>query len=386
MKLKLRGLQGLAQLVLVIGVIVGALYLSSSLAPQVNTSPAPTSMPSQKPSVRTAIPARVDFLPVVTLSGIVENRTRTDIASQVGGRVVQVSPKFATGASVRKGELLFMIDQADYTLALETTGAEIAAAKSDLQQLRIAADLSIREWRETYPDREVPPLAAKAPQIAAAEARLVAAEASRKKAELALERTTVRAPFDARILQTQLDEGQVVNPNQIVGVVFALASIEIAAAVSAAETLMIHSAIGRSARIYRPGLEGEVGRGVIVRQDAQVDARTRLGRLFVAIEGSPELTVGEFVNVIVEGEPVSGAMELPASALTGRDTVWVISAERLSKRQVAILSDGGDRLIVAPFDVAEGVVVLPPPEPAEGLEARVLVAASAEQDELADGR
>lgn len=385
MKLKLRGLQGLAQLVLVIGVIVGALYLSSSLAPQVNTSPGPTSMPSQKPSVRTAIPARLDFLPVVTLSGIVENRTRTDIASQVGGRVVQVSPKFATGASVRKGELLFMIDQADYRLALETTGAEIAAAKSDLQQLRIAADLSIREWRETYPDREVPPLAAKAPQIAAAEARLVAAEASRKKAELALERTTVRAPFDARILETQLDEGQVVNPNQIAGVVFALASIEIAAAVSAAETLMIRPAIGRSARIYRPGLEGEVGRGVIVRQDAQVDARTRLGRLFVAIEGSPELTVGEFVNVIVEGEPVSGAMELPASALTGRDTVWVVSAERLSKRQVAILSDAGGRLIVAPFDVAEGVVVLPPPEPAEGLEARVLVA-SAEQDELADGR
>lgn len=385
MKLNAKALQGLAQFVLVIGVIAGALYLSSSLAPRANTSPGPISMLSQKPGVRTTSPALVDFRPVMTLSGIVENRTRTDIASQVGGRVVQVSPNFATGAVVRKGDLLFMIDQADYRLALETTGAEIAAARSDLQQLRIAADLSIREWRETYPDREVPPLAAKAPQIAAAEARLVAAEASRKKAELALERTTVRTPFDARILETQLDEGQVVNPNQIVGAVFALASIEIAAAASAAETRMLHPAIGRSARIYRPGLEDEVGRGVIVRTDAQVDARTRLGRLFIAIEGSPELTVGEFVNVVAEGESVSGAMELPASALTGRDTVWVVAAERLSRRQVAVLSDAGDRLIVAPFDVADGVVVLPPPEPAEGLEVRVLVT-SGEQDELADGR
>lgn len=385
MKLKAKALQGLAQLLLVIGVIAGALYLSSSLAPQADKAEAPISMLPQKPGVRTAFPALVDFQTVVTLSGVVENRTRTDIASQVGGRVVHVSPSFATGAAVRRGELLFMIDQADYRLALETTGAEIAAAKGDLQQLRIAADLSIREWQETYPDREVPPLAAKAPQIAAAEARLVAAEASRKKAELALERTTVRAPFDARILETQLDEGQVVNPNQIVGVVFALASIEIAAAISTAETRMIHPAIGRLARIHRPGLQDEVGRGVIVRTDAQLDARTRLGRLFVAIDGSPELTVGEFVNVSVQGELISGAMELPASALTGRDTVWVVSGERLSKRQVVVLSDISDRLVVAPFDVADGVVVLPPPEPTEGLEVRILVA-SAEQNELADGR
>jgi len=384
-KFNAKALQGLAQLLLVIAVIAGALYLSSSLAPQTDKARAPISMLSQNPGVRTETPNLVDFQPVVTLSGVVENRTRTDIASQVGGRVIHVSPNFATGAAVRRGELLFMIDQADYRLALETTGAEIAAAKGDLQQLRIAADLSIREWRETYPDREVPPLAAKAPQIAAAEARLLAAEASRKKAELALERTTVRAPFDARILETQLDEGQIVNPNQIVGAVFALASIEIAAAISAAETRMISPTIGRSARIHRPGFQGEVGQGVIVRTDAQVDARTRLGRLFLATDGSADLTVGEFVNVVVQGDLVSGAMELPASALTGRDTVWVVSGERLSRRQVVVLSDAGEGLVVAPFDVADGVVLLPPPEPTEGLEVRILVA-SPEQGELADGR
>jgi RND family efflux transporter MFP subunit len=381
-QIKLKALAGLGQLALVTSVIAGALYLSFALAPANEKPPAPAVMTSQKPGVRVIKPQALEYRPVATLSGVVENRTRTDIAAQVGGRVVQVSDQFAGGAVVKKGELLFVIEQADYRLALESTGAEIASAKSELQQLRIAAELSTREWRETYPDRDVPPLAAKAPQIAAAEARLAGAEASRKKAELALERTIVRAPFDARVLETRLDEGQILTPNQVVGAIFSLADVEVAAAVSPSDTALISPAIGRAVRILRPGAEEEAGHGVIVRSDAQLDARTRLGRLYVALAGAPVVTVGEFVSVLVEGDPVRGALEIPASALTGRETVWVVSNQRLSRRQVQVLSDTGTQIVVAPFNIGDGVVAAAPPEPAEGMEVRVLPSL----DEIADVR
>jgi len=390
LKFSLRAPAGLGQLVLVIGVIAGALYLSSTLAPPRQSARPVAFAPDLKPGVKTLRPDIVSHRPVVSLSGVVENRTRTDIAAQVGGRVIEVSPGFARGALVRKDELLFLIDPSDYRLALEATGAEIAAARSDLQQLRIAAELSAREWRETYPDREVPPLAAKAPQIAAAEARLMAAEASRRKAELALERTRVRAPFDARVLETQLDEGQIVNPNQIVGVIFATANVEIAAAISAAEANLISPLEGRKVSVLRPGSQEPLASGVIARRDAQLDPRTRLGRIYIALDGDSGLQVGEFISIRAEGEIIDVSLQLPLTALSGRDSVFVLSGGRLARRQVSVLAEAGGQLTLAPFDIAEGVIVLPPPEAAEGMEVRVLApepaADGAAARELADGR
>ena len=372
MKFRLRAPAGLGQLVLVIGVIAGSLYLSSALAPPRQSARPVAFAPDLKPGVTTLSPQTADHRPVVSLSGVVENRTRTDIAAQVGGRVIEVAPGFARGAMVRKGELLFLIDPSDYQLALEATGAEIAAARSDLQQIRIAGELSSREWRETYPDREVPPLAAKGPQIAAAEARLMAAEASRRKAELALERTRVRAPFDARVLETQLDEGQIVNPNQIVGVIFATANVEIAAAISAAEAALISPLEGRKVSVLRPGSQAPLASGLIARRDAQLDPRTRLGRIYIALDGDSALPVGEFVSVRAEGEIVEGALQLPSTALSGRDSVFVLSGGRLARRQVSILAEADGQLMLAPFDIAEGVIVLPPPEAVEGMEVRLI--------------
>jgi len=389
-KLKVKVPQGLAQLAFVVAVVGGALYLSSALAPRVSSTQPTARIAVQKPGVSILAPSTIDFEPVVTLSGVVENRTRTDISAQVGGRVIRVSPSFVSGATVLMGEVLFELDPADYELALETTGAEIAATQSELEQLQIAADLSVREWRETYPDRDVPPLAAKVPQLAAAQARLKAAEASRGKAQLALERTRILAPFDARILQTQLDEGQLITPNQLVGSAFALENVEVAAAVSAAEISLIAPHIGRAVLLDRPGYGDGTGKGVIVRTDAQLDARTRLGRIYIRIIEAPELMVGEFVNVVVRGNPVPGALQLPASALVGRETVWVVSGMRLAPRRVTVLSATGDTLVVAPFDTADGVVVLPPSEPEQGLEVRVLAAAATPaelaRNELADVR
>ncbi len=206
-----------------------------------------------------------------------------------------------------------------------------------------------------------PPLA----QIAAAKARIHSGEAARAAARLALERTVVRAPSNARVLESRLDVGQVVSSNAAVGSMFSTASLEISVPVSADELQRIGPVEGRRAVIKPP--TGPAVEGAVVRRAASLDERTRLGTLYIASENPAALTLGEFVAIEIDGIPTENAYRLPPAALTSRDQVWVVDNDRLVERRVEVLGREFDELIVSAFDAADGVVAIPPADVRAGL-------------------
>ncbi len=355
---------GLFQLVFVIGAVGIAVTLSSTMKPE--RSSYPSAPPAQDLAVSVVSPVETSFRSEVSLNGIVEARTVTDIVPEVSGRVVDVSSAFRTGGTVARGDLLFAIDPADYKLAVERTLAEIEAARSELALLEAEAAAEKQVWATQFPDRDIPDLRARVPQIAAAKARIRSAEAARRSAELALDRTVVRAPFDARVLDTRLDVGQVVGTITAVGSVFAVDSLEIVVPVSADELRRIGDIDGRKAWV-----QSEVGmgrlEGSIVRMAAALDERTRLATLFVAAEDSSRLMAGEFVTISIDGQETPRALEVPTDSLTSRDRLWVVENGRLAPRTVDVLGIEGQSTIVAAFDSADGIVTMPPPASRAGL-------------------
>ncbi|MGB5492402.1 MAG: biotin/lipoyl-binding protein, partial [Woeseiaceae bacterium] len=135
---------GALQLAFVVGVVGLALLLSSSLRPD---SSGPSSVARSNETVVTIVtPAAAPFRPIIELNGVVQARTITRIVPQVSGRVVKVGATFRPGASVAKGNVLFVIDPSDYTLAVERTLAEIAIARSDLARLEAEAAAEREIW------------------------------------------------------------------------------------------------------------------------------------------------------------------------------------------------------------------------------------------------
>ena len=84
--------------------------------------------------------------------------------------------------------------------------------------------------------------------------------------------------------------------------------------------------------------------------------------------------MGEFVNVVVEGDIVDSALGIPESGLTSRDRVWVVEGDALAERRVEILGHDQNLLMVAAFDTADGVVTIPPAGAREGQIVKVLEA------------
>lgn len=354
---------GAFQLVFVIAVVGSAIMLSASLKPDTSFA-RPKAAPERIP-VTVLDPDPATFTARVELNGVVESRTVTSIVPQVSGRILKVSPAFRTGSRIGQGEALFVIDPSDYELAVDRTLAEIEVARSELARLEAEAAAEREVWERSFPDREIPDLIARKPQIAAAKARVHSGEAARAAAELALSRTVVRAPFDARVLETRLDVGQVVGANASVGSIFSEASLEIAAPVSADEMKRIGDVYGRDAVISTPA--GRQIDGKVVRKAAALDERTRLGTLFIESADPAALTVGEFVSIEIMGTETGDALRLPQGAMTSRDRLWVVDGQELVERRVEVLGSDGDMLVVRAFDTADGVVAIPPSEVRAGL-------------------
>jgi RND family efflux transporter MFP subunit len=363
MKSLLQRFAGAFQLVFVVAVVGSAIMLSASLKPE--TSSARPKAATERVPVSVVDPTPARYTSRVQLNGVVESRTVTSIIPQVSGRIVDVAPTFRTGARVEAGDVLFVIDPADYELAIARTLAEIEVARSELARLEAESAAERDIWESNFPDRDIPDLIARKPQIAAAKARIHSGEAARAAAELALARTVVRAPFDARVLETRLDLGQVVGTVASVGSIFSEASLEIAVPVSADEVRRIGDVYGRDATISTPS--GQQIAGKVVRKAATLDERTRLGTLFIESADPAALILGEFVSVEITGTETDEAMRLPYAAMTSRDRLWVVDGEELAEREVEILGREGDMLIVRAFDAADGVVAIPPPEVRAGL-------------------
>ena len=356
---------GTFQLLFVVAVVGSAILLSVALKPD-QTASYPSAVEQTLP-VSVVEPAVTSYRPSVSLNGVVEARTITDVIPQVSGRVIEVSPEFRAGARIQKGGLLFRIDPADYKLAVERTLAEIEAARSELALLEAQSMAERQVWNQQFPDRKIPDLIAKVPQIAAAKARIHSAEAARQAAELSLGRTVVRTPFDARVLNTQLEVGQVVNTGSNVGSVFSVDSLEIAVPVSLQQLALIGNAIGQYAEITRVGSADVALSGAVVRQAAALNETTRLGTLYVAAEESSSLMLGEFVGIQIEGNDAPQALRVPAASLTSRDQVWVVNNGMLETRRVEVLGNDSDVAIVKTFDMADGIVAVPPAEGRVGL-------------------
>lgn len=356
---------GLFQLVFVVAIVGGAILVSTSLQPDpANRYDARL---SNDIAVSVVDPEPTVFEPSVQLNGVVAARTLTDVIPQVGGRVIEVSDAFRPGASFTAGDVLFRIDPDDYQLAIERTLAEIEAARSELALLEAESAAEKRVWDQQFAGREIPDLVARVPQIAAAKARIQSGEAARAAAQLSLDRTVVRAPFDGRVLDTRLDVGQVVGAGVSLGSIFSNDSLEITVPVSNEELALLGETLGRGASIRKESQASAAIDARVVRKSASLDERTRLRTLFLAADEAADLTLGEFVAVTIRGDNAPSAYNVPAASLTSRSQVWVVDSGVLRPRAVEVIGNKDGLAVVREFDSADGLVAIPPANSRDGL-------------------
>jgi len=336
-------------LILIAAVAITVLIYSTEPTAQSEGATKKTAMLVSVETVR-----RGTFTPVFQATGSVVALEDIQLNALVSGQVIRRNPQFVPGGRVSKGTELLKIEPADYRNQKELRKSELMQAKTDLevemgrqniarQDLRLIGGDSLTEDQRN--------LVLRKPQFAAVKARIKAAEAALSQAQLNLDRTSVTAPFDAQIISQNVSLGSQLNQGDNLGRLVGIEQywIEVSLAVKKLKWLRFPSdenETGAEVTIRNTSdwEEGDSRTGYLMNKVGALDEQSRLARLFVKApdplnlenRDQPELLIGSFVEVEIEGEPIDDVIRLKRDYLRTNQTVWVMKDEKLSIQKVKV--------------------------------------------------
>ncbi|MEZ5503173.1 MAG: efflux RND transporter periplasmic adaptor subunit [Halioglobus sp.] len=303
----------------------------------------------------------------VQAQGTVSPMRETAILSEVNGRIIEASPAFTVGGFVSRDDILLRIDPRDYETNLLRAEAAVKSAESNLAQEKGRAQVAEQEWlklpKGSQRSEEAKALYLRKPQLEQAQSQLLAAQADLNTARDNLERTVIRAPYDALIRAKHSELGQFVAAGSPLADIFAIDYAEIRLPIPQ----------NKLAYLELPGLNGvEAGSAIdlytdvggevkhwtahLHRTEGVFDERSRVLYAVARIEdpyglrhpGREPLRIGTFVNANIEGRELTDIVPLPRYVLRAGNNLWVVDENRiLRNRGVTLLRAGGDLIYVS---------------------------------------
>lgn len=366
---------GFTQIILILAVIAVALYFARAPDRVQRDVPSGPASESGKPAVSVIEPVPAAHAMTVEVTGTVRLEERTSVSSEVVGRVVWVSPEFSNGGSISANEPFIRIDPREYEIRVQAAERAVEAAEARLWMERARAEEDLDSFLRDNPDAEPSDSTLRLPSIALAEAELGMARSELELARLLLQRTSVSVPYDARVVSSEVDVGEVVGPaehvgaSSLLGVLYRPSALEVDAPIEANVLENLAPAIGRAATVRTRWAEYD---GEVARVSSVVSPRSRLASVFLDFSGAhPADSLplpGTFVEVAIEGPVHENVYLLPESVVQEGRRVWVVDGGALRSHEPRVLGHSGDGWLVEAFDAGEGIVIGSLPKAADGLE------------------
>ena len=357
---------GSLQVVLVLLLMAAAIYYSR--APATPTSAGGMSSPlvvdaAPLASVTVITPIAGVHQVTVTANGSVGVTTYVDLIPQVSGRISQLAPSLAVGGRFRAGETLAVVEQDEFLLKLRQAAADVEVQRANLQLQQAKSDAAVQNYALINPNRNVPALVALGPQIAQAQAQLQAAKSREDIAKLELQRTRFTLPFDGMITRSSAQLGQLVSNGKAFGQAYATDSVELVAPIAQSDLAQLAPVENLRVQVFIAGNQFEAS---IDRVGAELDPRSRFAKVYIPLsqtmlkntDGADDLLKpGMFADLVIEGPAHANSLLLPEAALQGSGAIWVVRGGRLQDVQPTLLGRNADGIVVAGFDIGEGIVI-----------------------------
>lgn len=321
--------------------------------------------------------------------GRVRPRIESQLVAQVSGQIMEVSPQFRNGGFFEKGDVLVQIDDRDYRAEVRIAEAALINAKQSLVEEQARAEQALEDWQRLGNDREAPPLVLRKPQLKAAEAQVMSAQSAFDKAQLNLQRTRIMAPFAGRILNKEVDVGEVVSANRALAEIYAIDYIEVRLPIKNSDLSYIR--LPENLRFGVAGdhrkvpvvlrselIDSQIWQGKIVRTEGAIDDTSRQLHVVAQVDDpyglqakdKKPLKIGEYVTAEIEGVTLPAALVIPNRSIYQGSYVYLVENGRLLRREIeiawqndreAVVRRGlqpGDQLVLTPLgQITSGVAV-----------------------------
>ncbi len=324
--------------------------------------------------VGTAVVSRVYPSQAFTLlnaSGYVVAQRKAAVASKATGRLEWLGVE--EGSTVKKGEIIARLENRDVKAARDEAAANLNSAQAELADARLNSD-RMKELRAKGYVAQAD-LDTAETRLKHARAGVTSAEAALRSAEVAVEYTLIRSPFNAVVLTKDADVGDIVTPlgaaaNAKASVVTIADMTSLQVEVDVSESNIEKVKRGQPCEIQLDALPDSRFRGAVHmivptadRSKASVMVKVKFA------ERDPRILPEMSARVAFLERPVSQGEERPQTAVSpaaivrkgGGEAVFVVKDGRAIETPIRTGGKLGDMIVIREgVEAGETVVVNPP--------------------------
>jgi membrane fusion protein, multidrug efflux system len=333
---------------------------------------APTEAPPA--TVTVAAPESREYIPTETLTGRIDAVDSVEIRARVSGFLAEV--RFQAGQTVRKGDVLFVIDPRPFQAALQRAEADLESAKTRAAQ----ADRDAARAEQMLKTKAISVEEAdqRRTRLSEAKASVAVAEAALVTARLNVEYAEIRSPIDGRVSRALVTPGNNVSgvdgATTLLTTVVSVDPVYVYADLDESVLLRLNRfrregvlPVDAKGRIeVGVGLADETGYphvGTVESLDNRLDPST--GSLVLrAVLANPDqrFVPGLFARVSLPSGPKTTALFVPDDVLgteQSRKFLYTVSASNTVEKKFVTTGplSGGKRLVASGLTPTDRVVV-----------------------------
>ncbi|WP_343990140.1 efflux RND transporter periplasmic adaptor subunit [Kangiella japonica] len=375
------------RIVIGISIFIGTVVL---IAVMLSLKPEP---PKKKPVVQatvveTQIVKKEPIQFIVDSQGPVKPVIDTNLVAEVSGRITKVSDKFKVGSFVKKGDVLFEIDAANYIASVRSAEANLAQAKASYQDAKARTDQARKDW-EKIGRGEPTDLVLKIPQLNQAKAGVQSAEAALFRARQDLERTKVKANFDALIKTKNVGLGQYVNIGSQVATLYGTEAAEVRLPIPDQQLAYLNLPVQNQPNTYPEvrlsGIfagEEKEWFGKLVRTEGVVEESNRLTYLVAQIndpyglkpsaDHETALRFGTFVKAEIAGQERENLIKLPRQALYyNKQVLSLVDENKIQLVDIKLARTESNTIFVSEgLEDGQEIIITPVQNPVNGMKVK----------------
>ena len=321
-----------------LGLPVLVLGIAGIFVWQINDS-APTAgrrAPQAQPRLVDVQPVtREDVRITVTGLGTVTPSRQLVMYPEVTGLVKSMRNHLLPGSQIKKGEALVQIDPLEYEIQLEKQKAEVALADSELQKemgqqaiARQEFELVGQELSEVQKS-----LVLRQPQLDAARAKLAQAKAALAQAQMNVDRTRIKAPFNAQVISRNIETGSRVSTGSEIMDIVATDEFWLEVEIPVEQLQWLTFGEKSPVTLTSPAWQNKTRDGHLLSFSPSLHSGSRMAKVIITIDdplalraenqGKPRVLINDLVRAAISGQEIANAMVVPDALFRNGNQVWL---------------------------------------------------------------